>query len=102
MTKALDAVRRGHMKTLAAARTFGVPRTTLIDRLKGRVADRAIHGGKTVLTDQEEKSLCDFIELSAQSGFPLQRDDLKKWVKQILTLDGRPNPFKDDIPGQLF
>jgi hypothetical protein len=100
MTKALDAVRRGHLTSYAAAKAYGVPRTTLHDRLMGRVADDAVPGGKTILSSAEELTLCDFVVRSAQSGFPLQRVDLKKWVKQILALDGRPNPFKDGCPGK--
>ena len=100
MELALSAVRNEGVSHSAAARQYGVPRTTLIDRLKGRISDNAVMGAKTVLNKEEEEALCQFVVRSAKAGFPLQRLDLKNWVKQILDLDGRANPFKDNRPGE--
>ena len=100
LDNALKAVRSDGMSHASAAKRFGVPRTTLIDRLKGRIEDDVAMGAKTVLTAEEEKTLCDFIVRSAKSGFPLQRVDVRRWVKHIMDLDKRRNPFKGNLPGQ--
>ena len=100
MDRALQAVRRDGMKHATAAKTFRVPRSSLIDRLKGRIGDSAVMGARTVLNAAEEEQLVHFIAASSKAGFPLQCTDLRKWVKQILDKDGRPNPFKENMPGK--
>ena len=102
LDSALRAVREEGMGQRSAAKTFGVPHTTIQDRLKGRVADGVMMGKKTVLTLQEESVLSDVIIRSAKAGFPLQRMDVRSWVKQILDLDGRETPFKDNLPGKYI
>ena len=99
IANALQAVRQDGMKHGTAAKRFGIPKTTLLDRLKGRVADHSKMGAPTILTTAEEQKLCRFIEESARLGFPLQRNDFKRLVKDILDKDGRPNRLKDNTPG---
>jgi hypothetical protein len=100
MEAALKAVREDGMRNWTAAMRFGVPRSTLLDRLAGRTPDKASMGAPPVLNGKEEAELCRFIGLSAKAGFPLQRRDVVGWVKQILDIDGRDNPFNGNAPGQ--
>ena len=46
---ALDAVRSGRCTQRNAAKEFGIPRTTIGDRLRGKIADDARSGSSTVL-----------------------------------------------------
>jgi len=46
MEKALQAVKNGQCKFKEAAREFNVPRTTLQDRISGRVAHGVESGSK--------------------------------------------------------
>ena len=71
MMKALEEVRSGTKKASAAARDNGVPRKTLCDRLHKKVDDDCKLGGPTILTEEQEKSLCGYIEYMASQGFPL-------------------------------
>lgn len=71
MTAAYDAVMNDGMRLPQAAATYGVPRTTLDDRVKGKVAVDCKHGNPTALTPEEEQSLCNYLEYMAGRGFPL-------------------------------
>ena len=99
LASALEAVRGGSMSQRAAARAFCVPKTTLADKLAGRVPDVAQSGPQTVLTSAEESVLVEYVNLMARIGFPIKRQELSSEVKKILDIDGRKNPFKDNKPG---
>ena len=57
MAQALNAVVTGGMSVREAASRFGVPKSTLGDRVSGRVQSGAVSGPKTYLTADEEASL---------------------------------------------
>ena len=76
LKSALDTIRQHGVKHGTAAKQFGIPKTTLLDRLKGRVPDEAEAGAPTVLTTSEEQKLCQFIQESSSMGFPLARNEL--------------------------
>ena len=60
---ALRQIRDGAMSRHRASVAYGIPRTTLIDRLHGRVADDATSGPSSILTPAEEKTLVNYIDL---------------------------------------
>lgn len=56
----MEAVKAGRLGVTEAARTYGIPCTTLKDRLRGKV----VHGtnpGPRPFLDEEEKSLTDHL-----------------------------------------
>ena len=57
----LGAVREGEFGVNRAALEYGVPRTTLKDRLSGRVTHGSQSGAKPYLSREEEKELFDFL-----------------------------------------
>ena len=57
MAAALEAVRSGGMSRHEASRRFGVPRTTLKDKLNGRYGDAGSIGRKPFLSPEEEDGL---------------------------------------------
>jgi transposase len=61
MEAALKAVREEGMRPWTVSKRFGVPRTTLLDRVAGRTPDKAAMGAPPVLNAEEEATLCDFI-----------------------------------------
>lgn len=100
MARAVEMVRDG-MPKKKAAKLCGVPRTTLLDKLSGRVPLQPTKPGpKTVLTAAEEDVLVNYIKLMADIGYPVSRAELKREVKKILDTDGRKNPFKNNLPGE--
>ena len=59
-----------------AAREHGVPKTTLRDRLSGRVVHGSKPGPKPYLTGSEEIELSNFIKESAKVGYGRTRKDI--------------------------
>ena len=61
MNQAVEAVTKNGMPNDRAARLYGVPPSTLHDRISGRVAVDASVGGPKELTKAEEDCLVEFI-----------------------------------------
>jgi hypothetical protein len=102
MAKALEAVRSGAMSKKMAAKTFNVPRTTLLDKLAGRVPEVGNSGPKPVLNSAEEITLVNYAKLMQEIGYPLTRPEFLKEIKKILDIDGRKTPFANNLPGNKW
>ena len=84
MAQAIDLVRNATSKK-KVAKLCGVPRTTLLDKLAGRVPIEPIKPGKkTVLTAAEEGVLVNYINLMEEIDYPVSRAELKREVKENL------------------
>ncbi|KAH3711672.1 hypothetical protein DPMN_071344 [Dreissena polymorpha] len=59
-----------------AADTFGILRTTLIDKLSGKSSLGSSPGIAAVLTQAEEQVLIDYCKKCARIGYPLKRHQL--------------------------
>ena len=59
------------MKVAEAARHFSVPRKSLENRVKKRVARGTKSGPHRVLNDEEEGGLVEYIKYMARGGFPM-------------------------------
>ena len=59
-----------------------MPRKTLDDRIRGRVAPGKKLGRTTILTSAEEESLIQYLLYMGEHGFPLQ----EQWSKPLLGL----------------
>ena len=68
MESALRELREGHMSCKAAAKAFGVPRTTLRDKLAGRSPEERQMG-----PNAEETALVTFCIKLLKCGFPINR-----------------------------
>jgi len=63
------------MSLREAAKTFKIPRSTLSDKMAGRVENKA--GRPTVLSKEEEKLIVQRIILMGEWGFPIYPKDLR-------------------------
>jgi len=88
------------MSRKKAVLAYGVPRTTLIDKLSGRYSLGSLPGRNTVLTQAEEITLADHYKSMARIRYPLKKDDLLLEVKRVIDNDGRTTPFKNNKPGK--
>ena len=79
MEKALQAVRLEGTSVRRAAEENGVPRSTLGDRVSGRVCHGAVSGPRRYLSEEEEEELVRFLLGCASMGYPKTR-------KEVLTL----------------
>ena len=68
MTGAIEAVKEG-MGVNCAAKEFGVPATTLRNRLSGRVTHGTNPGPKPYLSSQEEDELAAYLTSTSKAGY---------------------------------
>ena len=73
MLQAMETVKSGYMGMNRAAIEHGVPRTTLKDRLSGRVIHGTNIGPKPYLTQEEEKQLVEFLVNCCKMGYGKSR-----------------------------
>jgi hypothetical protein len=90
------------MSAVAASKKFGIPRSTLGDRLTGKVLDDATLGRKPILPPSIEKEIVDVVCLSAERGFGITKAQLLNRVGSLTKAMKLPTPFKDGLPGNDF
>jgi len=101
ITAAVNAVLNDGLSKKAAAKKFGISRSTLQFRLKN-LNGKTSCGPATVLSDKEEELLQTWIIESCKKGFPRRKEDLQMSVKQFLDINNRHTPFKNNMPGIDF
>ncbi len=89
MLQAMAAVKDGSMGINMAAIAHGVPRTTLMDRLSGRVIQGTKMGPKSYLTREEEKELVDFLVNCSKMGYCKTRAEVLRIVEAVMKKKGR-------------
>ena len=75
MVRAFEAVQQGELSVRRAAEEYGVPRSTLQDKVAGRSVLNA-RSGRALLTSNEEKHLADFLIGCASIGYAKSRKDV--------------------------
>uniref|UniRef100_A0A8C2ZHE7 HTH CENPB-type domain-containing protein n=1 Tax=Cyclopterus lumpus TaxID=8103 RepID=A0A8C2ZHE7_CYCLU len=66
-------LKAGRLTLRQAAQLFGVPKSSLSDRVSGRVSSDCVLGQRTLLTPADEDSLAEYCLYSASYGFPLTK-----------------------------
>lgn len=69
--KAMKDVKEGGLSTRKAAQKWGIKKTTLVDRLSGKVDYDRRKGSPSVLSKTEENQLADWLIELANRGFGL-------------------------------
>ena len=88
MLEALKSVQKDGLSGNMAADLHGVPRSTLKDRLSGRVRHGTKPGPKPYLSIQEESELATHLLQAADIGFGKTRRDVKCIVEEYLHRKG--------------
>ena len=83
MVRANKAVQQGELSVRQAAEEYGVPRTTLQDKVAGSYHVDT-QSGRPLLTANEEMSLADFLVGCASIGYDKSCKDVLSIVQQIL------------------
>ncbi len=80
-----------------AAEEFGIPKTTLKDRVAGRVQHGSKSGKTPYLTRAEEEELVEYLISCSKVGYPKRRDDVIGIVHKTLRnkAKGPVKNFKD-------
>ena len=77
MTNAYQAVREQNMPVLSASKQFGVPQTSLRDRVLGKVDPETVTMGKAPLfSNLEEANIDEHIKKMANYGYGYSRHEL--------------------------
>lgn len=95
---AVEAVRNGMAKK-AAAKSFGIARSTIQYRLSEKFKSPG-YGPPTILTSEEEDILVRWIFECHRKGFPRRIDDIQSSVQELIRKDKRKTPFKNEMPGK--
>ena len=82
MVSALEAVKSG-MSVLRAATLYDVPKSTLRDRVNGRVKHGEKPGPNTYLSSAEEEELTSFLMEVAKIGYGKTRTEVKHLVEAV-------------------
>ena len=82
MLTAVEAVKNG-TAILRAAREHSVPRSTLNDRISGRVVHGTKPGPSPYLAAAEEKELSLFLIDTAKAGYGKTRKEVKGLVEKV-------------------
>lgn len=99
LAQALSDIRNNISSIRQALRNYNVPRSALINKLKGRTSENRKMDPPTILTPEEENILVRWICACANKGFPLNKRLLCDTVKNLIEADDRINPFKENLPG---
>ncbi|XP_037825734.1 uncharacterized protein LOC119613770 isoform X1 [Lucilia sericata] len=103
LKNALKEIRAGTSSILRASKKYGVPRSTIQDRIHGRIADNAKKiGSHTVLSEDEEECVVKWCEAHANNGVTLKAKDLLDTVEAIVKKRQRSTPFINGRPGRRW
>lgn len=83
------------------SRKYNVPESTVRAKKLGKYADKR-PGPATVLTEQEETELVEWIFYCCQRGFPVTKHQLIESVKLLCDNDKRKTPFVNNRPGRSW
>ena len=83
MESAYEAVKSGRMSIRRAAEEYGVPKSTLHDKVSRKVKINAKLGSKRYLTDEEEVKLVQFLVGCASIGYAKSRSEVLAIAQQI-------------------
>ena len=90
MQKAMAAVDKGESIRTAAIK-FNIPRSTLHDRIKGKVKMGARRGPASYLTTEEEEELANFLVRCAEIGYAHSLSQVLSLVQRIVDSKGIKN-----------
>lgn len=103
MARAIEECRQG-MHIRQAATRFNVPKSTLWNKLKGIVPTQSVgfSGFKSILGDDIENALEEWILKCSRMGFPITKNKLLDSIKKIVTSRNLTTPFKNGKPGRSW
>lgn len=101
LLKAVEAVKNGSSQ-FAAAKLYGIPRSTLNNKITGKSQIGKKSGPGTVLSREEEKCIENWIICLAERGFPVGKRQLRRSVQLYLNENKRKTPFVGNYPGRKW
>ncbi|CAH2003841.1 unnamed protein product [Acanthoscelides obtectus] len=100
LQEVLQMIRTNLITISEASRRYSIPKSTLSNKLTGKVPQMRKMGPDTVLSSEEESNLEKWILSKALLRFPMHSGEVK--VQKVLKETERDNPFTDDRPGKKW
>ena len=98
LDKAIEEL-KGGASSRAVSQKYHIPKTTLLDRMHGKVALVSKKGPRTYLTTAEEEVIVAFVENAQKRALPVTNDTITSLVatmlaneKEMMTADLMPRP----------
>lgn len=101
LLKAIEAVKNG-LTQFAAAKMYGVPRSTLHNKISGKSLVGKKSGPGTVLSTKEEQCIEKWVICLAERGFPVVKRQLLRSIQLYLNTNKRNTPFANNYPGRKW
>lgn len=95
----LSQIRDGTLTKYHVEKYYGVPRGTLQYRLSSAFRNKGRTGPDCVLSTTEETVIVEWLQTMERRGFPITRYGLRHKVAAYLRANPRPNPCRDNLPG---
>ncbi|XP_072389248.1 uncharacterized protein [Diabrotica undecimpunctata] len=99
---AIDEITSGSLSLNKASSKYGIPKSTLHNKLTKKAPFERKMGPSSVLTPFEEETLESWILAKAKLGFPMHPSNVMDVVQNILRGAARPNKFIYDRSGKKW
>lgn len=100
LKNAVEEVKNGS-KLRETCRKYGIPKSTVQDRIIGRVSS-SVMGPDPFLTIEIENKIVKWIQDLSRCGFPINKRELFSVIQKIVKTEKLKTPFKDGKPGQKW
>ena len=99
LENAVKSVKDGVYSYRKASQVFGVPKTTIIDHVSGRIELTSKPGRKPVIPLEIENAVAQKVAEAANMGFGITKKQLKLKIIRLCKAQRISTPFKRGIPG---
>jgi hypothetical protein len=98
---AIKEIEGNKMTAYTAAKKFHIPKTTLLNRFKGKFSSQ--HGKLQILSPEVEQEVVEWLIRCSKMGDPRTKDDLMKAVSELAKFSpDEHNRFKNDFPSSFW
>nr|XP_026483579.1 uncharacterized protein LOC113391735 [Vanessa tameamea] len=99
ITNAIQEVNDGKLSMYAAAHKYGIPTTTLYDKIKATYSTNVV-GRPLAIPLEVENRLVDAIKTMEKWGFGLSREEVLNLVAEFVKSNNLHTPFTNNKPGK--
>lgn len=99
ITNAVREVKNDGLSMYAAAQKYGIPTTTLFDKIKETYSTNVV-GRRLAIPLEIENRLADAIKVMEKWGFGLSREEVLNLVALFVTSNNLDTPFTNNKPGK--
>ncbi|CAG2244263.1 unnamed protein product [Mytilus edulis] len=99
LENAIKSIKDGVYSYRRASQVFGVPKTTIIDHVSGRIELNAKPGRKPVIPIEMENVVARKVVEAANKGFGITKKQLQMKISRLCKLQKIETPLRGEYPG---